>query len=92
MQETRELRVRPLGQEDPLEEEMSTHSSALAGKSHGQRSLAGYNPGGRKVSDTAKRLNTDTYTSEEYMWMLPGWYICHTGVQLCFPTPEVSSL
>ena len=28
-----------LGQEDPLEEEVETHSSILAGKSHGQRSL-----------------------------------------------------
>ena len=28
-----------LDQEDPLEEEMATHSSILAGKSHGQRSL-----------------------------------------------------
>ena len=27
-------------QKDPLEEEMATHSSILAGKSHGQRSLA----------------------------------------------------
>ena len=29
------------GVEDPLEKEMATHSSILAGKSHGQRSLAG---------------------------------------------------
>ena len=31
-------------QEDPLEEEMSTHSSVLLGKSHGQRSPEGYSP------------------------------------------------
>ena len=30
MQETQETQVRSLGQEDPLEEEMSTHSSILA--------------------------------------------------------------
>ena len=30
MQETQEMRVWPLGQEDPLEEEMATHSSNLA--------------------------------------------------------------
>ena len=29
------------GVEDPLEKEMATHSSILAGKSYGQRSLAG---------------------------------------------------
>ena len=30
MQETKEMRVRSLGQEDPLEEAMATHSSILA--------------------------------------------------------------
>ena len=34
--------VQPLGQEDPLEKEMATHSSVLVWKSHGQRSLVGY--------------------------------------------------
>ena len=32
MQETQELWVRSLGQEDPLEEEVATHSSILAWK------------------------------------------------------------
>ena len=32
MQEMQEMQVQSLGQEDPLEEEMSTHSSILAGK------------------------------------------------------------
>ena len=45
MQETR---VRFLDQEHLLEKEMATHSSILAGKSHGQRSLAGHSPWGRK--------------------------------------------
>ena len=30
MQETQEMQVRSLGQEDPLEEEMAIHSSILA--------------------------------------------------------------
>ena len=30
MQETHEKQVRPLGQEDPLEKEMATHSNLLA--------------------------------------------------------------
>ena len=38
------------GQEDPLEEEMETHSSIL-GESHGQRSLVGYSPKSRKELD-----------------------------------------
>ena len=43
-----------VGQEDPLEEEMAPHSSILAWKSHGQRSLAGYSPWGCKQSDTTE--------------------------------------
>ena len=38
------IQVQTLGQEDPLEKEMATHSSILAWKSHGQRSLVGYRP------------------------------------------------
>ena len=35
----------------------------LPGEPHGQRSLAGYGPGGRKESDTTERLNHhQTYT------------------------------
>ena len=37
-----EMQVPSMGQEDPLEEEMATHSSILPGESHGQRSLAIY--------------------------------------------------
>ena len=47
-----ETQVWPLGQEDTLEEEMVTHSSIPAGKSHGQRSLVGYSSWGYKESDT----------------------------------------
>ena len=47
-----ETRVRSLGWEYPLEEEMATHSSVLAGESHGQRSLEDYSPWGQKGSDT----------------------------------------
>ena len=43
-----EMRVRFQGQEDPLEKEMAAHSSILAGKSHGQRSLVGYSPWGHR--------------------------------------------
>ena len=46
--EMQETQVRSLGWEDPLEKEVTTHSSILAWKSHGQRSLAGYSPWGRK--------------------------------------------
>ena len=37
--------VQSLGWDDPLKKEMAIHSSKfLPGKSHGQRSLAGYSP------------------------------------------------
>ena len=38
--------VQSLGQEDPLEKGMATHSSMLAGEFHEQRILAGYSPYG----------------------------------------------
>ena len=53
----RETRVQSLGWEDPLEKEMAIHSSILPGKSHGQRSLEGYSPWGRKELDTTERLH-----------------------------------
>ena len=37
-----------LGQEDPLEKEMATHSRTLAWKSHGHRILVDYSPWGHK--------------------------------------------
>ena len=43
-----ETRVRSLGQEDPLEEEMDHTPVFLPGKSHGQRGLVGYSPWGHK--------------------------------------------
>ena len=45
-----------LGQEDPLEKGMATHSSFLPWEIHGPRNLAGYSPCGRKESDVTERL------------------------------------
>ena len=53
----RETRVQSLGWEDPLEKEMALYSSILPGKSHGQKSLEGYSPWGRKESDMTERLH-----------------------------------
>ena len=49
MQETQETQVQSLGREGPLEEGMETPPGFLSGESHGQRSLAGYSPWGRRV-------------------------------------------
>ena len=43
--------VRALGQEDPLEKEMATHSSILAWRIPWIGELVGYSPWGRKESD-----------------------------------------
>ena len=42
-------RVQSLGQEHPLEKEMATTPVFMPGESHGQRSLVGYSPWGRRV-------------------------------------------
>ena len=52
MQKTR---VRSLGWEDPLVKGTATHSSILAGESHGKGHLAGYSPWGCKDLDTIQR-------------------------------------
>ena len=54
MQETQKMQVLSLGQEDPLEMAMATHSSILAWKSHGQRSPVGYRSRNCKESDTTE--------------------------------------
>ena len=57
MQETQ---VWYLGWEDPLEKGMATHSSILAWRIHGQRSLECYKPLGHKESDTTEWLVLNT--------------------------------
>ena len=49
--------VQALGWEDPLEKEMAIHSSTIAWKSRGQRSLVGCSLWGRKESDMTERLH-----------------------------------
>ena len=55
------MRVRPLGQEDPLEEGMATHSSILW-RILEMGSLVGYSLWNCKESDMTERLNTRTHT------------------------------
>ena len=51
------MQVQSMGREDPLKEEMAA-LVFLLGKFHGQRSLVGYSPWGRRESDTTEHLNT----------------------------------
>ena len=57
-----EMQVWSIGGEDPLEKEITTHSSILASKFHEQRSLVGCGPWGHKESDKTKSLSTHTHT------------------------------
>ena len=51
MQKTQETQVPPLGQEDPLEKEMATHSCFLAWEIPWTEEPAGYCPWGHKELD-----------------------------------------
>ena len=42
---------------------MATHPVFLPGVLHGQRSLAGYSPGGRKESDMSEQLTLSHFLS-----------------------------
>ena len=61
MQEMLEMQVGSLGQKDPLEKEIATHSSILAWRICGQRSLVGYSLWDRKESDITEGLSARTY-------------------------------
>ena len=65
--EMQETWVQSLRQEYSLEKEMAAHSPVfLPGEFHGQRSLAGYRPWGRKESDTTERLTWTPVHSRSY--------------------------
>ena len=74
----RETRVRSLGQEDPLEKEMATHSSTLAWKIPWTEEPGGYSPWGHKASDTSlclgpswKRCLVPLFAVVVWHWRLP---------------------
>ena len=50
--------VQSLGQEDPWRRKWQPIPVVLPGESHGQRSLVGYSPWGRKESDITEQLST----------------------------------
>ena len=68
----RETRVQPLGQEDPLEKEMATHSSILAWETLW---MEGYSPRGHKESDTTERLHS-LPTNSQLIVLTPGTIQC----------------
>ena len=72
-----ELWVRSLGQEDPLEKEMATHSSILAWKIPWTGSLAGYSPWGRKESNTTEHACLLHRSPGEARMSRAGWLQHH---------------
>ena len=60
MQKTQETQVQSLGGEDPLEEEMTTHSSILAWEIPWTEEPGGHSSWGCRESDTTEQVNTHT--------------------------------
>ena len=57
-----ETQVQFLGQEDPLEKGMATHSSILTWEIPWTEEPGGYSPGGLKESDTTNTFNFHCFT------------------------------
>ena len=64
LQEIQETRVQSLSQEDPLDQEMATHSIILAWKIPRTGELVGYSPQGLKDLDMTE-LELESYTGGE---------------------------
>ena len=96
--------VRSLGQEVPWRRAWQTSPVFLPGKSHGQRSLAGYSPWGSKESDTTEELSP-SFTSFILFFICFNWRLitlqycsgfCHPLTWIshgctCVPNPEPPS-
>ena len=54
---------------------MATHSSILAGESHGQGRLVGYSPWGRKESDMTERACRNNSIPH-----VCAWYYLHVSI------------
>ena len=77
-----------------LEEEMATYSSILPGKSHGQRSLAGFGPWGHKESDTTEHALAHPLRLQlwqEALRTLGGWGLKVRSGEATVPRPLASS-
>ena len=65
MQETQEMWVKSLGQEDPLEKETATHSSILAWKIPWTEEPGGLQSIGSQI-DTTERMHARAHTHTEF--------------------------
>ena len=67
MQETQEAQVQSLGQADPLEQEMVTHSSILASKILWTEEAGRLHSLGLQELDMTECVNINTNTHTQYM-------------------------
>ena len=71
MQKTREIPFRSLGQEDPMEEKMATHSSILAWRIPWIEEHGGLQLWGRKELDTNEQLTLSLHFHIKYLeWQI----------------------
>ena len=70
MQKPQETQVRSLDREDPRRRKWQLTPVFLLGESHGQRSLAGYGPWGRRVGHDWK---TNAYLLPHISWDILCW-------------------
>ena len=84
------MQVWSLGQEDPLEEEMVTHSSILAQEIPWTEEPGGlYSPWGHKESDTTEHACNQIFTSQEDR--TPVAFLLHSRVN-CFSVFSIAKL
>ena len=67
-EETQDLRVQSLVQEDAPEKEWQPTPVFLPGESHGQRRLTDYSPKVHKESDTTERLRERDRAYEKFIY------------------------
>ena len=79
MQETPEMQVQSLGGEVPWRRNWKPTPLFLTGKSQGQRSMAGYEPGGQKESDTTEH-HAREIRAHSSLLLMP-IVICHAKTQ-----------
>ena len=65
MQEMQQTQVQSLGQEDPLEEEMATHSSVLAWRIPGTQEPGGLQSMGSQESERTEQTRVPILTMEQ---------------------------
>ena len=91
MQETQEMWVLSLGQEDPLEEEMATHSRILAWKIPWTEEPGGLQSMGGKELDKTMHTHTSCFRGRGYFLCLQvlcslKYFASHQS-NSCYPNP-----